>query len=168
MADHCMLIIKVISLIRMNIWSILICCLLFLIYILTILRRGMESGGEKFATVGWLMISEYMGLEGLFLLSLREKVWGRLICRRLLNSALNISSSGLIGLQISMRAEAEFMAAFNFVESDLRDEIWAHRINAVISAAASATMITCNILPMLLRWLNYYKIRIHFQELPFC
>lgn len=74
MADHCMLIIKVISLIRMNIWSILICCLLFLIYIITILRRGIESGGEKFSTVGWLMISEYMGLEGLFLLSLREKV----------------------------------------------------------------------------------------------
>ena len=42
---------------------------------------------------------------------------------RLLNSALNISSSGLVGLHIRKLEEAGFMKTIISLESDLRDGI---------------------------------------------
>jgi hypothetical protein len=56
------------------------------------------------------------------MLSVREEVGGTLM-HRLLNSALNIASSCLIGLKIGKGEEAEFIATVTCIESDLRDEI---------------------------------------------
>ena len=72
--------------------------------------------------MGWLLNSELRGVECLFVLSLGEEVGGALF-NRLLKSALKISTSCLIGLQIREGEDAELVAALFIVESDLRDEI---------------------------------------------
>ena len=167
MADDCVLIIKIISFILIQIWSVRLFYLPFIFIILVILKRGIENGGKKLATVDWLLNSERLGLKCLFMLIVREEVGGTLMYR-LLNSALNISSCCLIGLKIRKGEESKFIADITCVESDLRDEIWAHWINAVIFAAASAPRICCNILAILFRLLLHYKIRIHFNKLSFC
>lgn len=60
--------------------------------------------------MGWLLSYENRGLKRLFVVSLREEVGGALL-NRLLMSALKISTSCLIGLQIREGEEAELIAA---------------------------------------------------------
>lgn len=115
MANHCELIIKVISLIRMILSSL---SLIYSRYFnLSDRERGRKAGYNGLAAE---FLTQGSGVS--FQVSLREEV-GVPLMYRMLTFALNISPPCLFGLQIRKGKDAEFIATIICVESDLRDII---------------------------------------------